>query len=181
MDSITELRLEIPSTYWLRELSVMDNLKNLTALEIRSPDGFIWMNNVWTALKRQRIHLKFITFNMDHMVHGFVDYLSSYSGVEELHLSNHDLYWVNPARDFTVLSTSFFEAVVGHAATLRVLLLELNMNGPDATWGPPGVRRLHLLSKLTALTTLEIETCASEREFLETTKLKEYVRLANDQ
>ncbi|KAF5361946.1 hypothetical protein D9756_002807 [Leucocoprinus leucothites] len=174
LQHIHTLMLYVPTMASLNRLSVLNNLRSLKDIYIYPEEAHAGMEDLWRLLKEHNIHLKLISFNMADMAQTFPDYLMSYSGAEELILSNYQLHWVDPEADVTAIATKFFKALVErHAATLRVLKLKLFSRKSFATWGR--VDRLHYLLKLPALTKLEIDLTADEKLTIMNGTSTEYV------
>lgn len=160
LHKLETLSLSIPTLHSLNEFSVLGNMSQMTSLELRTTDLTQGWNEVWEALRNHHIHLKSICFNMLDMDQSFVDYLSSYSGVEELLLSNSEHFWVDNTVDRTPLATSFFDVIVAkHATTLRVL--EISLNSFSITWGNVSERHSRL-AKLRVLKRLKVDLADDE-------------------
>ncbi|EKM82230.1 hypothetical protein AGABI1DRAFT_98685 [Agaricus bisporus var. burnettii JB137-S8] len=86
-------------------------MARLTTLELHPTNHTNGWDEVWKYLRDRQIHLKVIAFNIVFMEMNFIDYLKSYSGAEELRLSNNEKLWVDDSIDRTALGIAFFEVV----------------------------------------------------------------------
>jgi hypothetical protein len=114
------------------------------------------------------------------MVWEFTEYLMSYSGAEELRLSNEEMFWVDPDNDDTLLATAYFDAITTkHSSTLRVLLLNLSPHQLNQVqvWGSADINRPQFLVQLPVLRRLEIELDDNEKATIVSSTSGEYVRL----
>lgn len=175
--NVRNLSLGIPTALSLSKFSSLDNLSNLISLDIRPEYSLQGLNEMWRALDKCRIHLKSISLNILDLEDGFLDYLSTYSGVEELLLSNTEEYWAEPTPNDTALATRFFETIVEkHATSLKVL--EMCSYSSSATWGDVSERPKRL-AKLRALERLKIELGNDEIATITTASSDDYVRSKN--
>ncbi|KAF7770743.1 hypothetical protein Agabi119p4_6717 [Agaricus bisporus var. burnettii] len=109
--NLEALSLIIPTITSLNEFAVFDNMARLTTLELHPTNHTNGWDEVWKYLRDRQIHLKVIAFNIVFMEMNFIDYLKSYSGAEELRLSNNEKLWVDDSIDRTALGIAFFEVV----------------------------------------------------------------------
>lgn len=109
--NLETLSLVIPTITSLNEFAVFDNMARLTTLELHPTNHTNGWDEVWKYLRDRQIHLKVIAFNIVFMEMNFIDYLKSYSGAEELRLSNNEKLWVDDSIDRTALGIAFFEVV----------------------------------------------------------------------
>lgn len=122
LSQLETLELVIPAISSLNEFVVFENLTRLTTLKLRSTDHTNGWDELWKSLRKHRVHLKTIAFNIVFMETSFIDYLNSYTGVEELKLSNNEKCYVDGSADRTALGIAFFKAVgANHRDSIRVL------------------------------------------------------------
>ncbi len=173
LHGVKKLSLQAVTLQDLRRFSSLADMVHLTSLEIRPEYGMDGLGQVWTGLRANGVHLTNICFNILDMETSFIQYISSYSGVEELWLSNTEKYWVNRSLNHTDLATGFFDAIVeNHAGTLRVL--EIYRYSDSATWG--NVReRVDRLAQLQALRRLKIELRKAEMALITTSNSDDHV------
>lgn len=153
LNKVRKLSLHGAISLCLESFATFGNMSHLTSLEVQMcqyrTKGF---DKVWKALTERRIHLRSICFNMLFMELAFVQYLTSYSGVEELWLSNEEKYSIPDDAD---IATAFFDAIGRHHAdTLRVL--EICRYSDESPWRDVP-ELLNKLAQLQSLRRLRIE------------------------
>lgn len=172
LDQVKKLSLQAIAPQDLVNFFTPVHMGCLTSLEIRPEYGTEGLGRVWNSLKEKGIHLKNICFNILDMETAFVQYISSYSGVEELWLSNKEKYWINLSLNHTDLATGFLDAIVeNHSDTLQVLEIYRYYS---TAWGNVH-ERVSKLARLRALRRLGIELPRAEMAFIAASNSHDYV------
>lgn len=176
LNNVKKLSLYATAPREFIDFFTLIDMRYLTSLEIRPEYGTEGFGEVWNSLKEKGIHLKNICFNILHMETAFVRYISSYSGIEMLWLSNEERHWINISLNHTDLAAAFFDSIVeNHADTLQVL--DIRRNYLEA-WG--NVRgRVNKLAQLRILRRLEIELPEVERAYIAASSSNDYVSFSS--
>ncbi|KAF8993283.1 hypothetical protein BDQ17DRAFT_1312394 [Cyathus striatus] len=105
----------IPHLHHLKSLQIDHNLHTVNFGSS--------MLDIWSSLRRERIHLEEIRLNLVDVENGLIDYLASYSGLKQLLLTNFECRWSDP-KDVKQIAKQFFAiALYPHVESLEILKL----------------------------------------------------------